>query len=109
MLKGKTAISGSTSGIGQGMARALAKAGANVMLNGLGDAAQIEKDRAAMEQETGSKIAYSNGADMTKPDQIADLLRSKQMKPSVQLISLSTMQAFNTLPPSMNSRRRNGT
>ncbi len=75
MLKGKTTIvTGSTSGIGQGMARALAKAGANVMLNGLGDAAQIEKDRAAMEQETGSKIAY-NGADMTKPDQIADLLK----------------------------------
>ena len=80
MLKGKTAIvTGSTSGIGQGMARALAKAGANVMLNGLGDAAQIEKDRAAMEKETGAKIAY-NGADMTKPDQIAKLIEETKSK-----------------------------
>lgn len=74
MLKGKTAIvTGSTSGIGQGMALALAKAGANVMLNGLGKAEDIERERATMEKETGSKIAY-NGADMTKPDQIAKLI-----------------------------------
>lgn len=87
MLKGKTAIvTGSTSGIGQGMARALAKAGANVMLNGLGDAGQIEKDRAAMEQETGARIAY-NGADMTKPDQIENLIRqTKQTFGSVDII-----------------------
>ena len=70
MLKGKTAIvTGSTSGIGQGMALALAKAGSNVMLNGLGDAAVIEAERAKMEKDTGSKILF-NGADMTKPDQI---------------------------------------
>ena len=74
MLKGKTAIvTGSTSGIGQGMARALAQAGANVMLNGLGKADDIERERAGMEKETGSKIAF-NGADMTKPNQIADLI-----------------------------------
>ena len=80
MLKGKTAIvTGSTSGIGQGMALALAKAGCNVMLNGLGDATQIEKDRAAMEKETGAKILY-NGADMTKPDQIAALITETKSK-----------------------------
>jgi len=80
MLKGKTAIvTGSTSGIGQGMARALAKQGANIMLNGLGDAAQIEKDRAAMEKETGSKILF-NGADMTKPDQIEALIKETKSK-----------------------------
>ncbi|MFA5592680.1 MAG: 3-hydroxybutyrate dehydrogenase [Micavibrio sp.] len=80
MLKGKTAIvTGSTSGIGQGMARALAKAGCNVMLNGLGDAGEIEKTRQTMEEETGSRIAY-NGADMTKPDQIEALIRETKEK-----------------------------
>lgn len=80
MLTGKTAIvTGSTSGIGQAMARALAKAGCQVMLNGLGDAAQIEADRAAMEKETGSKVLF-NGADMTKPDQIANLVETTKSK-----------------------------
>lgn len=75
MLKNKTAIvTGSTSGIGLGMAYALAKAGCNVMLNGLGDAAAIEATRSKMEQDTGSKIAF-NGADMTKPDQIEALVK----------------------------------
>ena len=70
MLKGKTAIvTGSTSGIGQGMAHALAKAGCNIVLNGFGDADAIEKDRAALEKDAGVKVLY-NGADMTKPDQI---------------------------------------
>lgn len=74
MLKGKNAIiTGSTSGIGQGMARALAGAGANVMLNGFGDSDKIEQDRAALEKETGVKVLY-HGADMTKPDEIEDLV-----------------------------------
>jgi 3-hydroxybutyrate dehydrogenase len=87
MLKGKIAIvTGSTSGIGQGMARALAQAGANVMLNGLGKADDIERERAGMEKETGSKIAF-NGADMTKPDQIADLIaQTKKTFGSVDII-----------------------
>ncbi len=69
-LKGKGAIvTGSTSGIGQGIAQALAKAGVNVMLNGLGDAKAIEADRANLEKETGVKVLY-DGADMTKPEQI---------------------------------------
>lgn len=80
MLKDKTAIvTGSTSGIGQGMALALAKAGCNVMLNGLGDAAEIEKERAKMEKDTGSKILF-NGADMTKPDQIAAMIQEAKDK-----------------------------
>lgn len=80
MLKGKTAIvTGSTSGIGQGMALALAKAGCNVMLNGLGDAGEIEKERAKMEKDTGSKILF-NGADMTKPDQIAAMIKETKDK-----------------------------
>ena len=67
MLKGKTAIvTGSTSGIGLGIARALGGAGANVMLNGFGDAAEIEALRAGLAREFGVKVAYS-GADMSKP------------------------------------------
>ena len=69
-LKGKNAIvTGSTSGIGQGIAQALARAGVNVMLNGLGDANTIEAERAALARETGVNVLY-NGADMTKADQI---------------------------------------
>jgi len=73
-LKGHVAIlTGSTSGIGQAMAHALAHEGVNVVLNGLGDPAQIEADRAALEKEAGVRVLY-HGADMTKPDQIADLV-----------------------------------
>ncbi len=69
-LKNKTAIiTGSTSGIGQGIALALAQAGCNIMLNGFGDAAAIEKQRKGLEKDHGVKAAY-NGADMTKPAQI---------------------------------------
>jgi 3-hydroxybutyrate dehydrogenase len=70
MLKSRTAIvTGSTSGIGLGIAQAFARAGANIMLNGFGDAAQIEKLRADLAKETGVKVAYSP-ADMTKPAEI---------------------------------------
>jgi 3-hydroxybutyrate dehydrogenase len=73
-LKGKNAVvTGSTSGIGQGMAHALAKAGCNVMLNGFGDKDEIEKDRADLEKSAGVTVLY-NGADMTKPDEIEALI-----------------------------------
>lgn len=87
MLKGKNAIvTGSTSGIGQGMAYALAKAGCNVMLNGLGDAAAIEVERAKMEKDSGTKILF-NGADMTRPDQIEAMIKeTKQKLGSVDII-----------------------
>jgi 3-hydroxybutyrate dehydrogenase len=75
MLKGKTAIvTGSTSGIGLGIARALGGAGAHLMLNGFGDAAQIEALRAGLAKEFGVKVGYS-GADMSKPAQIHDMVR----------------------------------
>jgi 3-hydroxybutyrate dehydrogenase len=74
MLKGKTAIvTGSTSGIGLGIARALAGAGANIMLNGFGDAKEIERLRAALAAEFKVKVAY-NGADLSKPPQIRDMI-----------------------------------
>lgn len=73
-LKGKNAVvTGSTSGIGLGMATALAKAGANVMLNGFGDADEIEKTRSGLEKEAGTKVLY-DGADMSKPEEIAALI-----------------------------------
>ncbi|MFN3656133.1 MAG: 3-hydroxybutyrate dehydrogenase [Pseudolabrys sp.] len=78
MLKGKTAlVTGSTSGIGLAIARALAKDGANVMLNGFGEAAAIEKLRANIEKEFGVKARYF-GADMAKPAEIADLVRATE-------------------------------
>jgi 3-hydroxybutyrate dehydrogenase len=73
-LKGKTAVvTGSTSGIGLAIARKMAKAGANVVLNGFGEAAAIEKERAAIESEFKVKAVYS-AADMTKPKEIADMV-----------------------------------
>ncbi len=74
MTKGKNAIvTGSTSGIGHGIAEAFAGAGMNVMLNGFGDAAEIEATRARLAETHGVRVAY-NGADMTKPDEIAALV-----------------------------------
>ncbi len=73
-LKGKSAIvTGSTSGIGQAVAEAFAAEGCNVMLNGFGDAAAIEKFRVDMAKKCGVNVAY-HGADMSKPAQIADLV-----------------------------------
>ncbi len=78
MLKGKTAIvTGSTSGIGHGVAEAFAAAGANVVLNGFGDAAEIEKTRQAMAQKFGVKVGYS-GADMSKPAEIRAMVEEAQ-------------------------------
>ena len=77
-LAGKVAlVTGSTSGIGVGIARALAAAGADVMLNGFGDAAQIEALRAGMAKQYGVKVGYS-GADISKPDAIAGMVAQAQ-------------------------------
>ncbi len=73
-LKGRTAaVTGSTSGIGLAIARAMAKAGANIVINGMGDAAAIEKERAGIETDFGVKCVYSP-ADMTKPAEIAEFV-----------------------------------
>ncbi|GJL95939.1 MAG: 3-hydroxybutyrate dehydrogenase [Hyphococcus sp.] len=68
-----TVITGSTSGIGLGIATSFAAEGWNVMLNGFGDAAEIEAIRAGLEEKHGVKVLY-NGADMTKPEEIRALM-----------------------------------
>ena len=73
-LTGQSAvITGSTSGIGAAMAEGLAKSGANVVLNGLGDAAEIETLRARLASEYGVTCLY-HPANMLNPDEIADLI-----------------------------------
>ncbi|MFL4989728.1 MAG: 3-hydroxybutyrate dehydrogenase [Microvirga sp.] len=74
-LTSKTAVvTGSTSGIGLAIARAFAKEGANVVINGFGDAGDIEKTRAGIESEYGVKAIYSP-ADMSKPHEIEEMIR----------------------------------
>ncbi|MDR3464968.1 MAG: 3-hydroxybutyrate dehydrogenase [Xanthobacteraceae bacterium] len=73
-LKGKTAaVTGSTSGIGLAIARAMAKAGANIVINGMGAPADIEKERSAIETDFGVKCVHSP-ADMTKAAEIAEFV-----------------------------------
>jgi 3-hydroxybutyrate dehydrogenase len=73
-LAGKVSlVTGSTSGIGLGIARALAEAGSAVVLNGLGVAAEIAKAREQLAGKFGIKVGYSP-ADMTKPESITDMI-----------------------------------
>jgi 3-hydroxybutyrate dehydrogenase len=73
-LSGKTAVvTGSTSGIGLAYARAFAGAGANIVLNGMGQPADIEKERSAIESDFNVKAVHSP-ADMTKPAEIAEMV-----------------------------------
>jgi 3-hydroxybutyrate dehydrogenase len=74
MLNGKVAlVTGSTSGIGLAVARAYARDGANVVINGFGDKDAIEAERAGIEKDFGVKALYS-GADMSKGDEIAAMV-----------------------------------
>ena len=74
MLKGKVAIvTGSTSGIGLGIARELAKLGADLVLNGFGDAGEIEAIRSGIERDHGVRVVY-DGADMSKGDAVRGLI-----------------------------------
>jgi 3-hydroxybutyrate dehydrogenase len=71
MLQGKTAlVTGSTSGIGLGIAKCLAQQGANVVMNGFGD---VDGPKAEIEA-LGVKVAY-HGADMSRPEQIEDMMK----------------------------------
>jgi 3-hydroxybutyrate dehydrogenase len=80
MLKGRNAVvTGSTSGIGLAIARAFAAKGMNVTINGFGDAAAIEAERARIAAEFGVQAAYSP-ADMTRPDEIAAMIADAEKR-----------------------------
>src|SRR5882757_1462547 len=73
-LAGKVSlVTGSTSGIGLGIARALAEAGSAVVLNGFGVASEIAKTKDQIEADFDVKVGYS-AADMTKPEAIAEMI-----------------------------------
>ncbi len=78
MARAKAAVvTGSTSGIGLAIARALAREGTSVMLNGFGDADEIEKTRAEVERECKVRALHSP-ADMSKPGEIAEMIRTAE-------------------------------
>jgi 3-hydroxybutyrate dehydrogenase len=78
MLKDKVAlVTGSTSGIGLGIAKGLAAEGCHLVINGFGDANEIEGIRTGLAEENGVQVLYS-GADMSKPDAIAALVQEAQ-------------------------------
>ena len=96
MLNGRTAlISGSTGGIGHGTADALAAQGCQVMLNGFGDAAEIEATRAALEDKHGVKIGY-HGADLRKLDELEDLVATteRELGPVDILVNNAVVRNF---------------
>jgi len=99
-LKGKKAIvTGSTSGIGLGILRSFAGEGANVVMNGFGDAKLIEKTRAKVEKDFGVKCTYSN-ADMTKPDEIAKMVKdAKRVDIMVNNAGIQHVALVENFPP----------
>jgi 3-hydroxybutyrate dehydrogenase len=77
-LAAKTAVvTGSTSGIGLAIARAFAREGANIVINGFGDQAAVEAERAGIEKDFGVKAIY-DGADMSKPTEITAMIANAE-------------------------------
>src|SRR6202040_1955107 len=98
-LTGKTAVvTGSTSGIGLAYARAFAGAGANIVLNGMGAPADIEKERSSIEADFKVKAVHSP-ADMTKPAEIADMvgLGEKTFGPGGVLVNNAGVQVVSPI------------
>jgi 3-hydroxybutyrate dehydrogenase len=102
-LAGKAAVvTGSTSGIGLGIAQAFAEAGMDVMLNGFGDKAEIERTRMQIEERFGVETAYS-AADMTKPGDIAQMIEDArkllgQVDVLVNNAGIQHVEAIETFP-----------
>ena len=81
MFIGRTAlVTGSTSGIGLGIARSLAAQGANVILNGFGEADAINRLKEEIVERSGVQVRY-DGADMSKPEAI-EAMMSRSMQPN---------------------------
>jgi 3-hydroxybutyrate dehydrogenase len=103
-LAGKTAvITGSTSGIGLGIAKAFAEAGVHVMLNGLGDPATVETTRASIEADYGVKAKYS-AANMSKPNEIVRMIEdARALLGGVDVLvnnaGIQHVEAIETFPP----------
>jgi 3-hydroxybutyrate dehydrogenase len=79
LQKRNAVVTGSTSGIGLAIARAFAKDGANVTINGFGEAQAIEAERVAIEKDFGVKAAFSP-ADMTKPHEVRAMVKEAEGK-----------------------------
>ncbi len=79
LAKRHALVTGSTSGIGLAIARALAKEGADVVINGFGDQAAIETERAKIEKDFGVRAFY-NGADMAKGPEIEAMIAEAEAK-----------------------------
>jgi 3-hydroxybutyrate dehydrogenase len=103
-LAGRSAVvTGSTSGIGLGIARAFAEAGLNVMLNGFGDPAEIERTRAGIEREFGVKAMFCP-ADMARPVDIAAMIEAAarsfgQVDVLVKNAGIQHVEAIESFPP----------
>jgi len=92
-------ITGSTSGIGQGIAEALARAGHDIVLNGFGDAGAIERQRAALERDHGVKARYLP-ADMAKPADIEAMMkRAGDVDVLVNNAGIQHVAAVDEFPP----------
>ena len=102
-FKGKVAvITGSTSGIGLGIAKGFAEAGLDIVMNGFGDAAEIEENRKSLEQN-GVRAHY-NGADMSKPDEVVGLIEDTAERfGSVDIVvnnaGIQTVSPIEEFPP----------
>lgn len=103
-MQGKTAVvTGSTSGIGLGIARGFAEAGANVVMNGFGDEDTIELERALMDTLGAGRIVY-NGADMSRPDEIAAMIAEAEAEFGgvdvlVNNAGIQTVEPIESFPP----------
>lgn len=104
MLQGKNAIvTGSTSGIGLGIAEAFAKAGANVMMNGFGDAEEIEANRARLEKDYGVSVLYSPANMMHRKEIIGMVDAAREAFGSIDILvnnaGIQHVEPVETFPP----------
>lgn len=106
MLKGRAAVvTGSTSGIGLGIAAALAAQSADMLLNRFGDPAEIDRVRGALAETHGVRVSYS-AADMSKPDTAP--VREFPMEHWSAILAINLTSAFcaiRAVLPQMESRR----